>query len=155
LQNSASLFNREIKDLNLKVNDEAKKNFKLSEALKRLRDRCFGFVTQCSSRLWSIFTSIGAASEEAKNSVDDIPMVLDWIEKEIDDLDEVVVGQSDFCVLVAACGMAAIFAKAGCNHLNNVNKPAFDISPSDLNNILAESRSVGNMFNTQVWTKGG
>jgi hypothetical protein len=56
---------------------------------------------------------------------------------------------------VAARGIAAAFAKAGCNHLKTVNKPTFGLSSSDLVNIQAETRRVGNRFITQVWTKGG
>jgi hypothetical protein len=65
------------------------------------------------------------------------------------------VGHDDFNALVAACVTVAIFAKAECNHLKNVNKPTFDISPSDLDDIPAKARSVGNRFITQIWTKGG
>jgi hypothetical protein len=82
-------------------------------------------------------------------------MALDWIKKEIDYIDEVIVGHDDFCALVATRGTTAIFAKAGCNHLKTVNKPTFGISPSDLDNIPTEARSVGNRFITQIWTKGG
>jgi hypothetical protein len=39
LQDSTSRFNRETEVLNLKVKAEAKKNFKLCEALKSLRDK--------------------------------------------------------------------------------------------------------------------
>jgi hypothetical protein len=74
--------------------------------------------------------------------------VLEWIDREIDDLDEVIVGHGDFCALVAARGTDAIFAKAGCNHLKTINKPTFRLSPSDLDNIPAEARSVGNRFIT-------
>jgi hypothetical protein len=59
LHDSPSQFNRESEALNLKVKAEAKKNFKLRETLKTLWDRCFGFATQCSSRLISIFNFIG------------------------------------------------------------------------------------------------
>jgi hypothetical protein len=52
-------------------------------------------------------------SEEANLSVEDISEVLDWIEKEIDDLDEVIVGHDDFCALVASRGTTAAFAKVG------------------------------------------
>jgi hypothetical protein len=47
------------------------------------------------------------------------------------------------------------FAKAGCNHLKTVNKPTFGHSASDLDNIMAEARSMDNRFITQIWTKGG
>jgi hypothetical protein len=144
LQDSTSRFNREAEVLNLKVKAETKKNFKLCEALKTLRDKCFGFATQWSSRLKSILNSVGATSEETNHSTEDIPKELEWVEKEIDDHYEVIVGHGNFCALVAARGTVDIFAKAGCNHLKTINKPTFGLSPSDLDNILAEARSVGN-----------
>jgi hypothetical protein len=61
----------------------------------------------------------------------------------------------DFCALVTARGIANIFAKAGCKHLRDVNKPTFTISPADLENIPSEARSVGNRFITKIWAKGG
>jgi hypothetical protein len=94
-------------------------------------------------------------SEEANHSAEDIPGALGWIEKEIDDLDEVIVDHDDFCALMAARGTAAAFAKTRCNHLKNVNIPTLSLSSSDLVNIPAEVRSVGNRFITQIWTKGG
>lgn len=80
LQDSTSRFNCEAKVLNLKVKAEAKKNFILSETLKRLQDKCFSFVTQCSSWLRRIFNSVGDTPEEAHHSADDIPKALEWIE---------------------------------------------------------------------------
>jgi hypothetical protein len=69
LRDNMSRFNHEAEVLNLKVKVEVEKNFKLCEALKTLRDKCFGFATQCSSQLRSIFNSVGATSEEANHSV--------------------------------------------------------------------------------------
>jgi site-specific recombinase len=83
LKDSTRRFNREAEVLNLKVKAKDEKKFKLSETSKRLGDKCFGFATQCSSRLRSIFNSIGATSEEAHHSADDIPMTLEWIEKKL------------------------------------------------------------------------
>ena len=65
-----------------------------------------------------------------------------------------MMGHGDFYALVAARGTAAIFAKAGCSHLKNINKPTFNISLADLDNIPSEARSVGNRFVTQIWMKG-
>jgi hypothetical protein len=56
-------------------------------------------------------------SGDANYSTDNIPKALEFVEKGINDFDEVMVGHSDFCALVAARGTAAICAKAGCNHL--------------------------------------
>jgi hypothetical protein len=45
--------------------------------------------------------------------------------------------------------------KAGCNHVRAVNRPNFSLSLSDLIDIPAEARSIGNRFITQIWAKGG
>jgi hypothetical protein len=93
--------------------------------------------------------------EEVSHSAEDILGALGWIEKEIEDLDKVIVGHGDFCAIVATRGTTAIFAKAGCNHLKIVNKPTFGLLALDFDNIPTEARSIGNRFITQIWTKGG
>jgi hypothetical protein len=50
-EDTVTHFKREAEKLNQMVKAEAEKSFKLSEALKTLRDTCFGFATRCSSRL--------------------------------------------------------------------------------------------------------
>jgi hypothetical protein len=50
---------------------------------------------------------------------------------------------------------ANIFAKVGCKHLRDVNKPTFAISLADIKNIPSEAQSKGNRFITQIWVKGG
>jgi hypothetical protein len=95
-----------------------------------------------------IFSLVRAALEDAKHFANNIPKALEWIEKEVNNFDEVMVAHGDFCALVAARGTAAIFAKAGWSHLKSVNKPTFGISPANLDNIPGESRSVGNRFVT-------
>jgi hypothetical protein len=155
LEENSSRFSHESKTLNMPIKAEVEKNIKLSRTLKALRDKCFDFATQCTAQVKSIFNSVEAMLEEANLSAEDIPGALRWIEKEIDDLDEVIVGHGDFCTLVAACGTAVAFAKARCNHLKTVNKPTFSLSPPDFVNIPDEARSVGNRFITQIWTKGG
>jgi hypothetical protein len=155
LEENSSRFNRETEALNMTIKVEAEKNLKLSEALKTLKNKCFNFAAQCSARLKSIFNSVGAASEEASLSAEDIPGALECIEKEVDVLDEVITGHGDFCALVASCGMTAAFIKAGCNHARAVNRPNFSMSPTNLIDIPTEARSIGNIFITQIWAKGG
>ena len=98
--------------MTLKV--EAEKNTKLSEALRALKERCFNFASQCTTRLKSIFNSARAASEEASFSTEDIPGALEYVEKEVDVLDEVITDHSDFCALLASRGMVVTFIKVGC-----------------------------------------
>jgi predicted nuclease with TOPRIM domain len=152
LEENTSRFNRETKALNMTIKVEAEKNLKLSETLKDLKNKCFSFAAQCTARLKSIFNSVRVMSEEANLSAKDIPGALECIEKEVDVLDEVITGHSDFSALVASRGTAATFIKAGCNHARAVNRPNFSLSPSD---IPAETRSIGNRFITQIWAKGG
>jgi hypothetical protein len=56
---------------------------------------------------------------------------------------------------VASRGTTAAFIKVGCNHAKAVNRPNFILSSSDLVDVPAEARSIGNMFITQIWAKGG
>jgi hypothetical protein len=72
LEENTSRFSREFEALNMKIKAEAKKSSKLSETLKALRDRCFGFATQCSTWLKDIFNSVRATFEEASHSAEDI-----------------------------------------------------------------------------------
>jgi hypothetical protein len=141
--------------LNAKVEAKAKKNAKLSENGTNLQDKCFGFSTQCIGQLKGIFNSIRAAYEEITPSIKDIPGALEHIENEVEALDEVITGHRDFCALVASCGTAATFMKAGYNHVRAINMPNFGLSLSDLVDIPAEARSIGNRFITQIWAKGG
>jgi DNA repair exonuclease SbcCD ATPase subunit len=154
-EKNSDRFDREFKALNARAEAEIEKNVKLSETITNLRDRCFGFATQCIARLKGIFNFVGAASEEVTPSVEDIPRALEHIEKEVDVLDEVITGHGDLCALVASRGTAAAFMKAECNHVRANNKTNFGLSPSDLINILAEAWSIGNRFITQIYAKGG
>jgi hypothetical protein len=73
----------------------------LSEAIKNLRDTCFGFVGRCSTRLCEIFHSVRAALGELKYGPDDLSGAVGWV-KEVDAFDAVMEGQCDFCALVAS-----------------------------------------------------
>jgi phenylalanyl-tRNA synthetase alpha subunit len=83
LEENTSWFSREFEALNMKIKAEAEKSFKISETLKALRDRCFGFTTQCSARLEDIFNSVGATSEEVSHSAKDIPGHSDGLRKKL------------------------------------------------------------------------
>jgi hypothetical protein len=131
------------------IKAKVEKNMKLSEALKTLKNKCFNFAAQCTARLKSIFNSVGAASEEASLSDEDIPGALECIEKEVDILDEVITGHGDFFTLVASRGTTSAFIKAGCNHARAVNKPNFNLSPTDLIDIPTEAQSIGNRLITR------
>jgi phage-related tail fiber protein len=155
VEETSSQFNHESKALKMTIKVEAEKNMKLSEALRALKERCFNFASQCTTRLKSIFNSAGAASEEASFFAEDIPGALERVDKEVDVLDVVITGHGDFCALVASRGTATAFIKVGCNHARAVNRPNFSLTSSDLVDVPAEARSIGNRFITQIWAKGG
>jgi DNA repair exonuclease SbcCD ATPase subunit len=114
LEETSSRFNRESETLKMSLKVEGEKNSKLSEALRALKERCFNFASQCTTRLKNIFNSVGAASEEANFSAENILGALECVEKEVDVLDEVITGHGDFCALVASRGTTAALIKAGC-----------------------------------------
>jgi hypothetical protein len=87
-------------------------------------------------------------------STEGVPGALKCVEKEVDVLDEVITGHSDFCALVASRGTTTAFIKARCNHARDVNRPNFNLSLSDLVCIPAEAQRIGNRFVTQIWAKG-
>jgi chromosome segregation ATPase len=150
LDKRSECFDRESRELNAKIEVEAKKNAKLSETITNLRDKCFGFATQCIGRLKGIFNSVGAASEEITPPIEDIHRALEHIENEVEALDKVITGHGDFCALVASRGTTAAFMKARCNHVRAVNRPNFGLSPSDLVDIPAEAQSIDNRFIAQI-----
>jgi hypothetical protein len=106
-------------------------------------------------RLKNVFSSVGVCSEDITPSAQDISNTFDHIENEVDALDEVIAGHGDFCALLASRGTAATFFTAGCTHAKTVNRLTFSPSPTDLVDIPSEARSIGNIFVTQIWAKGG
>jgi hypothetical protein len=123
--------------------------------LKDLQNKCLEFGSRCVQRLKKVFSSVRASSKDITPSSEDIPNAFKHIENEVEALDEVIAGHSDFCALLASRGTVAAFMKVGCTHAKTVNRPTFSLSPTDLVDIYSEARSIGNRFITQIWAKGG
>jgi DNA repair exonuclease SbcCD ATPase subunit len=155
LDESSPRFDQETKELKTRVEAEAEKNTRLHESIKNLRSKCVDFATQCVDRLKGIFNSVEAASEKVTPSAEDILGAFNHIENEVEALDEVISRHRDLCALVASRGTTTAFMKAVCTHAKTVNKPTFNLSMSDIVDIPAEARSIGNRFITQIWAKGG
>jgi hypothetical protein len=155
LSTKSKSFEQEKKDFDAKLEVEVAKSSNLQKSLKELQDKCLDFSNRCVQRLKQVFNSVGASSEKFKPSAEDLPGIFDHIEGEVDALDEVIVGHGDFCALLASCGTAVAFMKVGCTHENIVNRLNFSLSPVDLNVIPGLARSIGNIFVTQIWAKGG
>jgi hypothetical protein len=150
-----SELSMEKKIFETKLEAEAEKNSNLRKSLKELQEKCVGFSKQCLQRLKRVFNSVGASTVKFSPSVENLPETFEYIEGEVDALDEVIAGHADFYALLASRGTAVAFIKSGCEHRKIVNRPNFSLSPTDLIDIPSLARSIGNRFITQIWVKGG
>jgi hypothetical protein len=154
---------QEKKNLETNLKTEIEKSSNLQKSLKELQNKCLDFGNWCVQRLKDVFYSIGASSDKFTPSVEDLPSTFEYIEGEVDALDEVIVGHADFCALLASRGTATAFLKTGCTHGKIVNSgfdwhpqpEDFSLSPADLIDIPSLARSIGNRFMTQIWISGG
>jgi hypothetical protein len=143
------------KNFEAKLEAETEKNLNLRKSLKELQEKCIKFGNQCLQWLKQVFNLVGASTEKFSPSVENLPETFEHIEGEVDALDKVIAGHADFCALLASRGTAVAFIKSGCEHGKIVNRPNFNLSPTDLIDIPSLARSIGNRFITQVWVKGG
>jgi hypothetical protein len=146
---------QEKKNLETNLKTEIEKNSNLQKSLNELQEKCLDFGNHCVQRLKAVFYSIGASSDKFTPSAKNLPSTFEYIEGEVDALDEVIAGHADFCALLASRGTATAFLKAGCTHGKIVNRPNFSLSPADLVDIPSLARSIGNRFMTQIWINGG
>jgi hypothetical protein len=146
---------QEKKNLETSLKTKIEKNSNLQKSLKELQEKCLNFGSRCVQRLKNVFHSIGASSDKFTPSTENLPSTLEYIEGEVDALDEVIAGHADFCALLASRGIATAFLKAGCTHGKIVNRSNFSLSPTDLVDIPSLTRSIGNRFMTQIWVNGG
>jgi chromosome segregation ATPase len=128
---------QEKKNLETNLKTEIEKSSNLQKSLKELQDKCLDFGNRCVQRLKDVFHSIGASSDKFTPSVENLPSTFEYIEGEVDALDEVIAGHADFCALLASRGTTTAFLKAGCTHGKIVNRPIFSLSPADLIDIPA------------------
>jgi hypothetical protein len=148
-------YEQEKKNLETNLKTEIEKCSSLQKSLKELQDKCLDFGNRCVQRLKDVFHSVGASSDKFTPSVKNLPSTFEYIEGEVDALDEVTAGHTDFCALLASRGTATAFLKTDCTHEKIVNMPNFSLSPADLIDIPSLARSIGNRFMTQIWINGG
>jgi hypothetical protein len=145
----------EKKNFEAKLKAEAEKNSNLRKSLKEPQEKCVGFSNRCLQRLKQVFNSVGVGAEKFSPSVENLPETFEHIEGEVDALDEVIGGHTDFYALLASRSTTVAFMKSGCEHGKIVNRPNFSLSPTDLIDIPSVARSIGNRLITQIWVKGG
>jgi chromosome segregation ATPase len=128
-------FEQEKLKLNAKLEAEVQKISELKKSLTSLQNKCLEFSNRCVQRLNQVFYFVGASSEKFTPSAEDLSGAFEHIEGEIDDLDEVIAGHDDLCALVASRGTVVAFLKSGCEHGKIINRPNFNLSPADLDDI--------------------
>jgi hypothetical protein len=106
----------EKKIFEAKLEAEAEKNSNLRKSLRELQEKCVDFSKQCLQRLKQVFNSVGASIEKFSPSVENMPETFEHIDGEVDALDEVIAGHTDFYALLASRGTAVAFIKSGCEH---------------------------------------
>jgi hypothetical protein len=146
---------QEKKNLETSLKAEIEKNSNLQKLLKELQEKCLDFGNRCVQRLKDVFHSIGASSDKFTPSAENLPSTFEYIEGEVDALDDFIAGHADFCALLASRGTTTAFLKAGCTHGKIVNRPNFSLSSTDLIDIPSLARSIGNRFMTQIWINSG
>jgi chromosome segregation ATPase len=107
---------QEKKNLETSLKTEIEKNSNLKKSLEELQEKCLNFGSRCVQRLKNVFHSIGASSDKFTPSAEKLPSTLEYIEGEVDALDEVIAGHADFCALLASRGTTTASLKAGCTH---------------------------------------
>jgi hypothetical protein len=116
---------------------------------------CLSFGSRYVQQLKKVFNSVVASAEKFTPLAENISSTFEHFEGEVEALDEVIAGHSDFCALLASCGTAVALLKAGCTHGKIVNRPTFNLSSTDLVDNPIEARSIRSRFITQIWAKGG
>jgi Tfp pilus assembly protein PilX len=148
-------FEQEKRKLDVKLEAEIQKSSELKESLTNLQNKCLEFSNRCIQQLKQVFHFVKASSENFTPSAKDLPGAFEHIEGEINDLDEVIAEHGDYCALAASRGTAVAFLKSGCEHGKIVNRPNFNLSPEDLDNIPSLAQSIASRFIKLVWTKVG
>jgi DNA primase catalytic subunit len=146
-------FEQEKLKLDARLEAETQRNLELKESLKKLQNKCLEFCTRCIHQLKQVFHFVGASSEEFTPSAEDLPGAFEHIEGEINDLDEVIAGHSDFCALAASRGTAVAFLKSGCGHGKIVNRPNFSLSPADLDDVPKYCKQIYKVNMDKGWSE--
>ena len=95
-------FEQEKKYLEASLKTEVDKYSNLQKSFKELQEKCLSFGSRCVQRLKDVFYSIGASSDKFTPLADNLPSTFEYIEGEVDALDEVIAGHADFCALLAS-----------------------------------------------------
>jgi hypothetical protein len=122
-------------------NDASKveENKKLLEILNQCLGNCFDLACWCCDTIKKIFSSVSATSRASSFVNGNIEGALDWIKKELNEVENIINARSDYCAMIGSSGMVSVLEKASCEHVKAMGKNDFDMAMVD---IKTPSKSV-------------
>jgi hypothetical protein len=80
---------------------------------------------------------------------------LDWIEKELCEVETIINDRSDYCARICSRGMAFVLEKVGCKHVKAIGKTNFDMGVEDIKDPSKSALGAAKRFFFELWDKGG
>jgi hypothetical protein len=165
-------YKAEIEDLQKKL-AKANGNFKVAKAsqeisewsktrleknveeLREYKERCFEKYLDCIRKIKTSFARVGAYSSEENFIRGDPEGVIDWISREAEAFEEILIDRGDICAFIGARGVVIILEKAGCDHVKAATQTEAAFSTDDTRDPSVEATLVGENFYSDVWMNGG
>jgi hypothetical protein len=125
------------------------------EELCTSKERCFEKSLECVNKIKVSFAKVGAYSSE-ENFIRGVPEgVIEWISGEPETFKEILSDRGDICTFSSACGISAIFEKAGCDHIKTMAQDEAAFSVDDTKDSSAEASLMGGRFYNDICVNGG
>jgi hypothetical protein len=119
------------------------------------KERCYEKSIECVKKIKTSFANVGAYSSEDNFIRGDPEGPIEWISNEAEAFEEILSDRGDVCAFSGARGVAAIFEKAGCEHVKILAQAEAAFSVDDTKDPLAEASLIGGKFFTDIWENGG
>jgi hypothetical protein len=101
------------------------------------------------------FANIGAFSSEDNLIRGDPEGPIEWISNEAEAFEEILSDHGDVYAFSSARGVAAIFEKVGCEHVEILAQAEAAFTVDDMKDPSAEASLTGGKFFTDIWKNGG
>jgi hypothetical protein len=100
-------------------------------------------------------SSVGANSRATLHTNGDIEGALEWIEKELGEVESIINVCSDYCTMIGSCGMASVLEKVICNHIKSIGEASFGMAVEDIKTPSNGVLNTTKRFFFESWDKGG
>jgi hypothetical protein len=105
---------------------------------------------ECVKKIKNSFANVGAYSNEDNFIRGDPEGVIEWIIGEAEAFEEILSDRGDVYAFSGARGVAAIFEKAGCDHVKTLAQAEATFSVDDTKDLSAEASFLGGNFFTDI-----